>query len=480
LRQGILWDGPTGATRDFWNKHLALRWQNARGDWTDANGAAQGSSPFASQVVSSTGAKTLSVTSLVQAWLAGVNDGALLRASGGQVNFRSREGGSGPSLSVTTNQGTYNCPCTADSYLHATDESSLGSDSVIKVDPTYFNGVVQFDLSAVRGTVTSATMTLNADQVFGSTTIQVMRLRPPAIWIGDGVAPQVGLANNVIKDANIESQPGVFYRQRFADASWRNQFYHYGPPQSYPQPLNPPFSISEPSYGSDPSLDINYLRETYKNGQIRALNCEWRFIDGGKSEPDEAYARYYVMLENDWESTVDITKAPGFHNWTTVDFDSGERSTGANGWSARAHIGVRAADNNPYRDYFFAGNYVYHLDQSGGFGDTAYVADNTGAFFRWGNFCFAKNRWYCIEQRVRMNSVSGSTANRDGVLEQWVNGVKVFSRTNMRWRTTTALKVQMWYLIWYAGGTTPVNATMHFRIADLVVADRYIGPKRMS
>ena len=87
---------------------------------------------------------------------------------------------------------------------------------------------------------------------------------------------------------------------------------------------------------------------------------------------------------------------------------------------------------------------------------------------------------YCIEQRVRMNSVSGSTANRDGVLDQWVNGVKVFSRTNMRWRTTTALKVQMWYLIWYAGGTTPVNATMQFRIADLVVADRYIGPKRMS
>lgn len=416
----------------------------------------------------------------MQAWLSGVNNGALLRAQGGQVNFRSREGGSGPALSVTTNQGTFNCPCTADSYLHATDETSLGSDSVIKVDPTYFNGVLQFDLSSVQGTVTSATLTLNADQVFGSTTIQVMRLRPPAIWIGDGVAPQVGVANNVIKDANIQAQPGVFYRQRFADASWRNEFFHYGPPQFYPQPLNPPFSTSEPSYGSDPSLDINYLRETYKNGQIRALNCEWRFIDGGKSEPDEAYARYYVMLENDWASTVDITKAPGFHNWSTVDFDSGEKSTGANGWSARAHIGVRASDNNPYRDYFFAGNYVYHLDQSGGFGDTAYVADKNGNFFRWGNFCFAKNTWYCIEQRVKMNTVSGSTANPDGVLEQWVNGVKVFSRTNMRWRTTTALKVQMWYLIWYAGGTTPVNTTMHFRIADLVVADRYIGPKRMS
>jgi hypothetical protein len=479
ITQGRLWEGPTGATRDFWNKHLALRWENARGDWSDRDGVPQGSSPYASATMPSAGAVDLDVTALVRAWLSGIDTGALLRASGGQVNLHARGSATPPTLSVTTDLGAYACPCTADTYLHATDETSRGEESVLKVDPAYFNGALQFDLSAIRGSVASATMTLTVDELFGSTTVEVMRLRPPVIWTGDAVTPELGLAHDVIRDAGLEEQPGVFYRQRFADDSWRSELFHYGPPQVYPQPLNPPFTISDPSYGADPSLDIEYLRETYQLGQIRALNCEWRFVDGGEVEPDEAYARYYVMLEDDWESTVDITKAPGFHNWTTVDFDSGERSTGANGWSARAHIGVKPTDANPYADLFFAGNYVYHLDQSGGFGDTAYVADATGRFFRWGNFCFEKMRWYCVEQRVRMNTVSGGSANHDGALEQWVNGVKVFSRTDMRWRTTTALKIQMWYLIWYAGGTTPVNATMHFRIADLVIADRYIGPKRM-
>ena len=77
-----------------------------------------------------------------------------------------------------------------------------------------------------------------------------------------------------------------------------------------------------------------------------------------------------------------------------------------------------------------------------------------------------------------MNSVSGGKAAYDGVLEVWVNGVKMFSRTNMRWRTSTALKVQQVFFNWYHGGMSPPNKVMHYRMTDVVIADRYIGPKK--
>ena len=36
-----------GAARDFYNQAAALKWDNTMGDWSDANGTAQGSAAFA-------------------------------------------------------------------------------------------------------------------------------------------------------------------------------------------------------------------------------------------------------------------------------------------------------------------------------------------------------------------------------------------------------------------------------------------------
>jgi hypothetical protein len=487
--QGLLWDGSTGATSEYWNKHLLLRWQNKNGDWWDSTGATQGQTPFAT-VTSSPGSRGAShvfdVTTLVRAWLDQGNTGAILRTTGGgQVNYRSRQSGSPPRLQVTTSTGTFDCPCLADTYMQSGDVNSLGGQTVMKISNNLFNGAVQFDLTGVSGSVSSATMTLIADDQYSpATSIQVMRLRAPAVWVGDGGTVEQGIAANVVLDSGIESQPGFAYRKRFV-SGWNADMVQYGPPQtSDPSPGS--FSGSSNSVGSDAAggLNLEYMRGTFPIDTNPALdgfgctsmNANLRFRELNISEPDEAYVRWYLMIEDNWDTTVDVSKMPGLHSWVANPFDSGDPSSGANGWSARGHIGRRATDANPYADLRWCGNYVYHMDQAGGFGDSAYNWGRDGTQYRWGNFCLQKGRWYCIEQRVKLNTPGSA----DGVLEQWVNGVKVFSKTNLRWRNTTALKIQQVWFTWYHGGMQGSNVTMNWRMADFVMATRYIGPKRRA
>lgn len=486
--QGLLWDGRSGATRDYWNKHLLLRWENANGDWWDAAGVKQGATPYATALSgNSAGAQhVFDVTSLVRDWLSNGNSGALLRTrGGGQVNYRARQSSTPPVLRVITSAGTFNCACTADTYLQTGDSNSLGEQATFRVASNLFNAALQFDLAAVTGTVSSATMTLTADAQYSpASTIEVMRLRAPVIWTGTGGSVEVGIANNVVQDIGIESQAGFVYRKRFV-AGWNNDMVQYGPPQtSDGTPGQFTGSNAPVSVESSDGLTHEYVRGEYPvdtnpvadgNG-CTSMNGNLRFKELGLAEPDEVYVRWYLFIENNWNTTVDVSKMPGLHSWVSNPFDSGDPSTGANGWSARGHIGPRPTDANPYAELRWCGNYVYHMDQAGGFGDSAYNWGRDGTQYRWGNFCLQKGRWYCIEQRVKMNS----PGTADGILEQWVNGVKVFSKTNMRWRSTTALKIQQVWFTWYHGGMQGADVTMNWRMADLVMASQYIGPKRAA
>jgi hypothetical protein len=136
----------------------------------------------------------------------------------------------------------------------------------------------------------------------------------------------------------------------------------------------------------------------------------------------------------------------------------------------------RAPQNpdDPYQHLRPVTSYVYHLDQF----------DYNGTVERWGNAVIERGRWHCIEQQLRLNSITGpfddvgnGEAVADGLLRTWVDGVLVGERTGMRWRRHPEISIEGPWINWFFGGKQAANREMHYRMRDFVVARRYIGPR---
>jgi hypothetical protein len=109
---------------------------------------------------------------------------------------------------------------------------------------------------------------------------------------------------------------------------------------------------------------------------------------------------------------------------------------------------------------------VYHVRKDR-YGDT--MGWNLG-----GGGWLQKNRWYSVEQHVKLNTPGG----HDGVLRAWVDGRLVFERQNFRWRDVDALRIETLWLNIYHGGTKPAPEEMTLFMDNLVVARKYIGPRQ--
>ena len=95
-----LYDGPDGATCQYFNYGARIPWVHKRGDWVDVNGRSQGDSPFARTVIEDTHKiRTIEwdITGLTHAWSGGeiANSGLLLDTvkgtASGTILFFSRE-----------------------------------------------------------------------------------------------------------------------------------------------------------------------------------------------------------------------------------------------------------------------------------------------------------------------------------------------------------------------------------------------------
>lgn len=185
-----------------------------------------------------------------------------------------------------------------------------------------------------------------------------------------------------------------------------------------------------------------------------------------------------------WDGRFGWWNSVGY--WQNTTGNGGSRPTGlkvrnaaANRWeyegaSMRGHGGTRSNDGNPYDDLFWIGSYIYHLDQEGPYGES----------IRWPGIVVGKGRWYCIEQYIKMNSITGpfdetgnGVAIKDGEYRVWVDGVQAYERTNFRWRRHPEMGIQGFWLNWYHGGMTPAPRNMHFRMDAVVIAHSYIGPR---
>ena len=105
----------------------------------------------------------------------------------------------------------------------------------------------------------------------------------------------------------------------------------------------------------------------------------------------------------------------------------------------------------------------------------------------WGNFFDVEKpepiqpgRWYCVEAMLKANSRPEAA---DGEQAFWVDGNKVGEFKGIRWRTSDALKVNTFWLLYYItdqaakhNNDTAADRQYEVWFDDVVLATEYVGP----
>lgn len=215
---------------------------------------------------------------------------------------------------------------------------------------------------------------------------------------------------------------------------------------------------------SSPSVSGSALKLRYLNNQVGPQNGgldkrgQARFSTLGFANREEGYLRYYVRFPNGFDWGADGGKLPGFGSESPVSGCPGSDAEKLNGWSARymwaAGGGLKA--------------YIYAMPQ--GEWDKP-----CGQGVSASNFKFVTNRWYSLEQYVKLNS----PGQANGILKVWVDGNLVIERTNIPYRNSGAesLKIgSLFFSTFYGGSRGPTQGDQELYLDNFVIAPSLIGP----
>lgn len=455
------------ATRDYYNAQAKLPWDKRLGDWTDAGGKNWGNTPYAKTAIFTQPANTqveFDVTSLVESWAARSyqNEGFFLRglAGGSTINFYSRESApqaNRPQLILKTNRSSYSLSPTADTYLSASTASPLGTQKVIKLGRSG-HALLHFDLSklAKNEVVYNATLVLTIQKIYSPKFLEVgvFEVVPGLVSVNDSAEVLTGIASDYPLDQGIEQHPQVFYADGFESRSWYKSWTDGGKMGEI---------ISRDESNNFEPLSGKALRAILPERGRLALNQKYKFAANGFNEPEAAYFRYYLRLGDNWNQVVTSGKMPGFAGTYNTAGWGGRKPNGENGWSTRGLFLKTIRQGG--KKVTPMGNYAYHLDQHGNYGSMWTWNKNGGALLE-------NNRWYCIEQYVRLNT----PGEKDGVLRVWLDGREVFEKEGMQYRTSKRLKIEEVWLNIYHGGMDRSLTEQTAYIDNFVVARQYIGP----
>lgn len=498
-------------TRDFWHKRLGAGWKRVfaignvlygRGNWLDAGQVQEGSVAYGSSTsLTSVGqVASVNVLALVQRWMtSGANRSFYLNArnSDWPIDFFGRAAPNAadrPMLTVVTSAGTFTLTPLANASWNVTTYTGSGTAAAWRLASGAQPAILRFDLATITGTPNSAVLlfkVLAFDTGHTGHMIDVFECDPPTLASLDKVpSPVLGLAAN--------------YASFNAFKASRNPNLLHADDFSSPGPYDKGFTPSAPRT-LNPATGTVYARGTIEAGANGSLSARRETSIGvnPRGTPnivyEELYSQYWLYLENDFGTTADTAiKIPAmgvqFGYWQPTGYwqqttgNGGTPGTGLKvdnggnsnyeyqGHSVRFVTGVSPtpADDDPYNGWFYIGIYPYNLDQGGPFPG--------GEIFPY--VVVRKEQWYCIDIRVRQNSMGGSqdalgnyaTANADGIYETWINGHLAYSRKDYRWRRHAEFGVQGIWLDVYHGGVPVSPSTMHYRIDRVSVAKSYIGP----
>lgn len=460
-----------GATSTYFNSGAELRWQHVGGDWLDRQGVAQGSIPYASIEVPDIDEQqqlSLDVTELVQQWLRGErkNQGFLLKKlSGGSFRIFSKEyaeGALAASLLLHTSNGSKRIAVAADTYLASSTYKCLGDRQTLNTNEAV---LLYFPLPPATswGEVTDAQLIMHiSDRQYGASQVGVFAANPS--YVQYQIEHQgYGFAAQYPNDYDIHTDSRVLLSSNFEQANWGSQWSSGAERETLSRVAENPQENFVPLLGKA-------LQAELPQGQLTAMNLYFMFKEEVGYEPEEIYLRYHIRFGDTWQ-TVDGGKLPGiagiYDGGALEGGWGGRTSNGNNGWSARGIFRTVVEGNNPLQGRVPVGTYLYHADMAGPYGDVlAWDGQGIGAL--------QKNRWYAIEQYIRLNT----PGQHDGIFRAWIDGVPAFELTDLKFRNLGKddIKIDRIWMNLYHGGTTPNDRTVHAFIDNVVVATEYIGP----
>ncbi len=456
----VLYEGEGGAAC---SDYLAgvLAWQRRGGDWRDAKGKPFGEQPYSDSLVGP-GSTIFDITELMRKWgTAGERRGTLFlrRTSGnGYASFASREArgvADWPLLVLEFSGGRREMlKPTGDTHLDCSTYRSQGrSDSLRIVGAS--SVLLEFPLpsaAALRG-LTRAQLVLTTVQPTGGGPLRI-GVFEAAIPSFPSAAAEPGLATNYPGDAGIERDGDVVFATSFDESGpWRSRWARESAGDGEPV-KDDPANLFE-------ALAGKALRIILKKGSNLGLDLRLNLRDHG-GETSELFVRYYLRLGNDWDPTVEGGKLPGLAGTYGKAGWGGRRSDGSNGWSLRASFLRAFSPDHPMYGLTQLATYAYHADMASAYGD----------HWIWPGALLQRNRWYCIEQHVRLNRPGGA----DGLFRVWIDGSLVLDRPNLRLRTLDNIKIENFWLNVYHGGTAVSPYDQRLYVDNVVIARRYIGP----
>lgn len=484
VTRAVFFDGVSGATGTHWNVGAGLGWRNKRGDWLDKNQVSQGTTPYATiQLTGSfSGARHIEtdVTDLVKRWLSNLNTGLMLVAEkNSPIQIAARESTEVtwvPRLTIQTNGTGYSRVASADAHLNATTMKAQGTFKTLWLDFSQNIGM-QFPMpeGVTADQVTSATLDLTFKDWRTANRVFVFEMDPPIIKTMTSGVPEIGLATQPY-DAGLATHPDVYLAGDFS-TGWARAFGKYD-------------WIRDVAFPYDQARQSTVVRAEFVPGDCGSADIRKRFteIPGIGKGPEDMYFRFSILFEADWDATVDGGKLPGIastwfyinENGTQAEKDQFPESIWAGGqggapgngyaFALRSHFASQPTDANPYRLLIAPGTQAAHMDG----GTTDYGE------WHWNNVLLKREQWYDIEVHCKLNSVTNGVANPDGLFEVWINGMKVLTKTSLRFRKDLNCVIQDAWFNMYHGGTTPPKVGFHYRLGDYVIAKKYIGPRLNS
>jgi hypothetical protein len=126
-------------------------------------------------------------------------------------------------------------------------------------------------------------------------------------------------------------------------------------------------------------------------------------------------------------------------------------------------------EGNPLAGLTPIGNYCYHADMKGYYGNVWIWQEGYRGFLE-------NNRWYCVEQYLKLNA----PGEKDGIIRAWIDGRPAFEKTDIRFRLVDKLKIEQIWMNVYHGGKKPSPYDQHLYIDNVVIARKYIGPMKQQ
>lgn len=457
-----MFDGNKGATCNYFDSALGLRWQNRGGDWVDARGEKQGESAHAIESVpkmSQPLAVEFDVTELVSKNLKNGRAGFYVSGKGGGIiNVASREYGDPayhPELELTFKDGEVarHAP-RADTFIDCTSNSSMGERKEMKVSGRQ-SAVFDFDLPGASGTVTKALFRLYAVDHYGKAgKFSLFELGGTATDLKRPL--QSGIAAETQGGA-LSGHASVLFVEDFEEKDWRGNWSMFNDRSR---------AARTPSSEITPGRDGHAIKVTIRKGVNVGLDLRYRFGEELGAEPEEAYFRYDVMFPQEWETPIDGGKLPGLAGTYGRAGWGGRTPDGTNGWNMRMLFRRQAPSSHPGHGLVAVGSEM-SIPTIPGKQKEDHVVWSLGQ-----GGVLQKGRWYSIEQHVKLNT----PGKADGEYRAWVDGRIAFERTGLVYRDVPDLKIEDIWMNVYHGGQAPPKKDLNLYIDNVIAAREYIGP----